>query len=94
MDISESMHLVEDTLEGNRLIGLMSTKDSSIRGAKPDQVYEMGTLAKIHEGIRLPDNTMQVVVEGMERFDGRHAGRTPDQRPGQQAPRRIVGAHS
>ena len=68
VDLSQSVKLVEDALQGNRLIGLVSIKDNPIKDPKRVETYEVGTLAKIHDGVGLPDNTLQVVVEGLERF--------------------------
>jgi ATP-dependent Lon protease len=59
---------VEDALEGNRTIGLVAMKDSSIEEPQPGQVYEVGTVAKVHQMHRAPDKSLQVIVEGLERF--------------------------
>jgi ATP-dependent Lon protease len=66
--IPRSIKLVEDALEGNRTIGLVAMKDSSIEEPQPGQVYEVGTVAKVHQMHRAPDKSLQVIVEGLERF--------------------------
>ncbi len=66
--IPRSVKLIEDALQGNRLIGLISMKDGSIEEPLPGQVYEIGTVAMIHRVVRAPDNTLQVVVQGLERL--------------------------
>ena len=66
--IPRSVKLIEDALQGNRLIGLVSMKDGSIEEPLPGQVYEIGTVAMIHRVVRAPDNTLQVVVQGLERL--------------------------
>ena len=66
--IARSVKLVEDVYEGNRMIGLVSMKDPSIEEPVPGQVYEIGTVAKIHKVIRNSDDNLQVFVEGLERF--------------------------
>ena len=66
--IPRSIKLVEDALEGNRTIGLVAMKDSSIEEPQPGQVYEIGTVAKVHQMHRAPDKSLQVIVEGLERF--------------------------
>ncbi len=66
--IPRSVKLVEEALAGNRLIGLVAMKDPSIEEPMPGQVYEVGTVALIHRVIRTSDGTLQVVIQGLERF--------------------------
>ena len=66
--IPRSVKLIEDALQGNKLVGLVATKDESIEEPQPGQVHEIGTVAMIHRVVRAPDNTLQVVVQGLERF--------------------------
>ncbi|MGE3538095.1 MAG: endopeptidase La [Candidatus Tectimicrobiota bacterium] len=66
--MSRSIRLIEDALQGNRLIGLVGMPDGSIEEPGPGQMYETGTMANIQNVSRTPDNTLQVVVQGIERF--------------------------
>lgn len=66
--VPRSVKLIEDALQGNRLIGLVSMKDGSVEEPLPGQVFETGTVAMIHRVVRAPDNTLQVVVQGLERL--------------------------
>jgi ATP-dependent Lon protease len=66
--IARSVKLIEDALQGNRLIGLVAMQDSTVEEPMPGQVYETGTLALIQRVARTPDNALQVVVQGVERF--------------------------
>ena len=66
--IPRSVKLIEDALQGNHLVGLMASRDPSVEEPAPAQVHEIGTLARIMRVARAPDNTTQVVVQGMERF--------------------------
>jgi ATP-dependent Lon protease len=70
--IPRSVKLVEEALEGDRLIGLLAVKDSSIEEPQPGQIYEIGTVAKVHQVHRMPDKGLQVIVEGIERFRVKH----------------------
>jgi ATP-dependent Lon protease len=70
--IPRSMKLIEDVLQGNHLIGLVSMKDPAIEEPVPGQVYEIGTVAKVHRSLRTPDDQLQVIVEGLERFHIKH----------------------
>ena len=66
--IPRSIRLVEDALQGDRLIGLVGMPDATVEEPMPGQMYETGTMANIQNVSRTPDNTLQVVVQGIERF--------------------------
>jgi ATP-dependent Lon protease len=70
--VPRSIKLIEDALEGNRVIGLIAMKDPSIEEPQPGQVYEIGTAAKISGVVRAPNNNLQIVVQGLERFRVEH----------------------
>lgn len=72
VSISRSVKLIEEALEGNRLICLAAMKDSSIDDPQPGEVYEIGTVARVHHAFRVCDNHFHVVVEGLERFRVKH----------------------
>jgi len=66
--IARSIKLIEEALQGDKLIGLVSMKDPAIEEPKPGQVRETGTVAKIERVMRASDNSLQVVVQGLKRF--------------------------
>jgi ATP-dependent Lon protease len=70
--IPRSVKLIEDALKGNHLIGLVAMKDASIEEPQPGQIYETGTVAKVYHVVRAPDNSLQAVVQGLERFRIEH----------------------
>ena len=70
--VPRSVKLIEDALEGDRIIGLLTMKDPSIEEPKPGQIYEIGTVAKVYRVSKAPDNTLQVIVQGLERFRVEH----------------------
>jgi ATP-dependent Lon protease len=66
--IPRSVKLIEDSFKGDRLIGLLTMKDASVEEPGPDQIYEIGTVAAVYYVKEAPDKTLQVVVQGLERF--------------------------
>ena len=72
VSIPRSVKLIEKSLEGNRLIGLLTMKDASIEEPGPGQIYETGTVAMVYHVKEAPDKTLQVVVQGLERFRVEH----------------------
>jgi ATP-dependent Lon protease len=66
--IARSVKLVEDSMQADNLVGLVASKDPTIEEPLPGQVHEIGTVARILRVVRGQDGTMQVVVQGLERF--------------------------
>jgi ATP-dependent Lon protease len=66
--IPRSMKLIEEVIEGDRLIGMVATKDPAIEEPMPGEIYSVGTVGKVHRVVRTPDDTLSVVVQGIERF--------------------------
>lgn len=66
--IARSVKLIEDALQSDKLVGLVGMPDGSIEEPGPEQVWNLGTVAKIHRVIRTPDDNLQVIVQGVERF--------------------------
>jgi ATP-dependent Lon protease len=63
-----SVRLVDDVVVGDRLVGLVASKDPEIDEPASDQVYQVGTVAIIHRLFKAPDGTMRVIVQGVERI--------------------------
>ena len=67
--IPRSVKLVEEALKTNSPIGLVSVKDPSIEEPQPDQIYQIGTVAKILKPIMdSSEKNIQILVQGLERF--------------------------
>jgi ATP-dependent Lon protease len=63
-----SVRLVDDVVVGNRLVGLVTSKDPDVDEPSPDQVFTLGTAAIIHRLIKAPDGTLRIIVQGIERI--------------------------
>jgi ATP-dependent Lon protease len=66
--VSRSVQLVDEALKGDRLVGLVGMKYPEIEEPLPGQTFDIGTVAKIEHVTRSADNTLQVLVHGLERF--------------------------
>ena len=66
--VPRSVKLVEEAVEGNRLIGLVAMHDSNIEEPGPGQIYKVGTVGLIHKVIKGSDENLQVIIQGIERF--------------------------
>jgi ATP-dependent Lon protease len=68
--IPRSVELLEDTLDGERLIVLTAMTDPSVEEPGPEGVYEIGTLARVERVVRLKDDDTaeyQIVIRGLIR---------------------------
>ncbi|WP_228845482.1 endopeptidase La [Phototrophicus methaneseepsis] len=63
-----SLKLVDDVIEGNRLVGLVTAFDPDMETPGPDDIYRVGTLAAIHRLFRAPDGTIRLLVQGLKRI--------------------------
>ncbi|HIC87816.1 MAG TPA: endopeptidase La, partial [Anaerolineae bacterium] len=66
--VPRSVKLIEEAVGGNRLIGLVTSHNPEIDEPTPEQVHDVGTVALIHRVLRTDEGTLQVVVQGLERF--------------------------
>ena len=62
-----SLRLIDEVVSGNRLVGLVLQHDAELESAGPGQTYEVGTLATIHQMMRVPDGTVRLAVQGLRR---------------------------
>jgi ATP-dependent Lon protease len=63
-----SIKLVEDAVDGERLLALVTVKNSEAEQPGWDDLYEVGTAAVIHKMIRVPDGTLRILVQGVQRI--------------------------
>ena len=63
-----SIKLIEDVINGDRLLALITVKDSEAGEPGWDDLYEIGTAAIVHKMIRVPDGTLRILVQGVGRI--------------------------
>jgi ATP-dependent Lon protease len=61
-----SVQLIDDVMRQERLLVLVAQKTEHDQPG-PDDLYRVGTAAIVHQLARLPDGTLRVVVQGLER---------------------------
>ncbi len=63
-----SVRALEEALEhGDRCIFLAAQHDASVDEPRPDEIFSVGTVAKIVQSVKQSDGNIKVLVEGMER---------------------------
>ena len=63
-----SIKLVDDVVGGDRMLALLTTRDSENEQPAFKDLYGVGTAAVIHKLIRVPDGTLRVLVQGLRRI--------------------------
>lgn len=62
-----SIRLIDDVMRGNRLVVLVAQKSADMDMAGPDDIFKIGTVSRIGRMFRMPDGTLQIAVQGLER---------------------------
>ena len=62
-----SVNALTNVMNKDKKILLVTQKNSDVDNPKPDNLYKVGTLAKVLQMLKLPDGTIKVLVEGMDR---------------------------
>ena len=62
-----SVRLIDDVVAGDRLLALVTARDASIDAPGWDDIYEVGTVALVHKMIKVPDGTLRILVQGLDR---------------------------
>ncbi len=63
----KSIQALESAMVEDHLIFLVSQKDAQIEEPLRDDIYSVGTIAKVRQMLKLPNGTIRVLVEGMKR---------------------------
>jgi ATP-dependent Lon protease len=66
----QSIKLIDDALMAGRMIGLVALKNTDERPATitPDDFYTVGSAVNVHRLLKMPDGTLRVAVQGVERI--------------------------
>ncbi|MCW2962774.1 MAG: lon, partial [Actinomycetia bacterium] len=67
-----SVRLIDDVVAGDRLLALITTKDAAIEAPTWEDIFEVGTVALVHKMIKVPDGTLRILVQGLERIKLEH----------------------
>ena len=63
----QSVNALNHVMAGDKKIFLLSQKNSKVDNPNKDNLYSFGTVAKIIQLLKLPDGTLKVLVEGLQR---------------------------
>src|SRR4051795_2519863 len=62
-----SVRLVEEANGSGRLIGVFTQREAAIEEPMQEELYPVGTVTHIHKMFKLPDGSLRLIVQGVER---------------------------
>src|SRR3954471_302318 len=68
VDTAQSIRLIDDVVEGDRLLGLVLQRKPELDSPSPQDLHEFGCGARVLKMLKFPDNTVRVLVEGIWRM--------------------------
>jgi ATP-dependent Lon protease len=64
----KSIKLIKDSNTKEKLIGVVSQKDSKVQTPTLNDIHSTGTVAKILRVLQMPDGNVTVIIQGKKRF--------------------------
>jgi ATP-dependent Lon protease len=64
-----SIELIDDVVARDRMLALVTVKDPEAEQPGWDDLYEIGTAAIVHKMIKVPDGTLRILVQGVQRIE-------------------------
>ena len=64
----KSLRLIKEANKGNKIIGVISQKNADTENPGPDDIYEVGTVARIVRSLKMPDGNTTIIIQGKKRF--------------------------
>ena len=64
----KSLRLIEHSLKEETVIGVLAQKDGSIDDPSHEDLYQVGTIARVLKVIDLPDGSKSAFIQGVSRF--------------------------
>ena len=65
----KSVRLVKSVYKKDKLIGIVTQRDSKIDDPTVDDLFKVGTLAQIIKVLEMPDNSTTIIIQGLKRFE-------------------------
>ena len=63
-----SLKLIDDVVAGDRLLGVVLQRQPEVVEPKPQDLHEVGCVARLVKMVKFPDGTARVLVEGLWRI--------------------------
>ena len=63
-----SVRLIDEAISAGKLIGVFTQRDASIEEPQQGDLHAVGTASHIHKMFKLPDGSLRLIVQGLERL--------------------------
>src|SRR6266567_4587888 len=63
-----SVRLIDDAIANGKLIAVFTQRDANVEEPGEDDLYRIGTATHIHKMFKLPDGSLRLIVQGLERL--------------------------
>ncbi|MCS7089963.1 MAG: endopeptidase La [Verrucomicrobiota bacterium] len=64
---ASSRRLLEESLPQSKIIGVFAQRDAATEEPGPEDIYPVGVAARVLKLLRQPDDTLVIVIQGLER---------------------------
>jgi ATP-dependent Lon protease len=68
VETGPSLKLIDDVVAGDRLLGVVLQRRPEVVEPKPEDLYQVGCVARLVKMVKFPDGTARVLVEGLWRI--------------------------
>jgi ATP-dependent Lon protease len=65
----KSIKLIKEAYAGSKIIGVVAQKNENTEDPTLDDIYKIGTIAKILRLLKMPDGNTTVIIQGLKRFE-------------------------
>src|SRR3954454_15540841 len=62
-----SVRLIDDAIANGKLIAVFTQRDASVEEPGREDLYTVGTATHIHKMFKLPDGSLRLIVQGLQR---------------------------
>ena len=63
-----SVRLIDDAISGGKVIGVFTQRDATVEEPQQNDLFRVGTASQIHKMFKLPDGSLRLIVQGLERL--------------------------
>ena len=63
-----SVRLIDEAISHGKLIGVFTQRDATVEEPQQADLYDVGTASLIHKMFKLPDGSLRLIVQGLERL--------------------------
>ena len=74
----KSIQALQSVVDNGQSIILLTQKDAAVEDPTEEDIYTVGTLGTILQLLKLPDGTVKVLIEGVERVKIKKFASTPE----------------